>query len=156
MKNKELTDYKDLRLKHLVLNYNGSLACDGMLLPGIKKELQEIAKKVQVHILFDDTYGDVQAQLEEIPSEVFRLFLDKEDEKKLHYIMSLGLESTICIGNGRSDRLIIEKAKIGFVVIGKEGAAFEAIRAADEIFTNTISALKYLNNVLNNSESVIS
>ncbi len=43
----------------------------------------------------------------------------------------LGLEQTVCIGNGRNDRLMLKAAALGLAVILEEGIAGETIGAAD-------------------------
>jgi soluble P-type ATPase len=43
--------YKTLQFKHLVLDYNGTLAVDGELLPGVKEALKGLSEELQVHIM---------------------------------------------------------------------------------------------------------
>lgn len=46
--------YRKLRLKHIVLDYNDTIACDGELIAGVKENLTALADKLQVHILTAD------------------------------------------------------------------------------------------------------
>jgi soluble P-type ATPase len=39
-----------LRLEHLVLDFNGTLACDGALLEGVAPCLDRVAEHLQVHV----------------------------------------------------------------------------------------------------------
>ena len=39
----DIPGYRELRLEHLVLDYNGTLAEDGKLLPGVATTLQALA-----------------------------------------------------------------------------------------------------------------
>ena len=49
--------YKTIWIKHIVLDYNGTIAVDGVLVPGVKTALNALAEKVQVHVLTADTFG---------------------------------------------------------------------------------------------------
>jgi len=46
-----------LNLKHMVLDFNGTMACDGTLLPGVEERLNLLAEQLGVHILTADTFG---------------------------------------------------------------------------------------------------
>jgi len=140
--------YKVLNLKHLVLDYNGTLACDGQILPGVKESLKFLSEKLKIHVLTADTFGKARSNLEGVPCELLILPVDYQDKGKLEYVEHLKPEHTVCIGNGRNDRLMLKKAVLGIAVILEEGAAAETIIAADVVFTNIVSALDLLTNPL--------
>jgi soluble P-type ATPase len=48
---------RKLQLKHMVLDYNGTIAFDGDLIEGLKENLEALADKLQIHILTADTFG---------------------------------------------------------------------------------------------------
>ena len=52
--------HKTLNLSHLVLDYNGTIACDGRILEGVKERLETLAQSLEVHILTADTFGGVR------------------------------------------------------------------------------------------------
>jgi soluble P-type ATPase len=133
-----------LRLEHLVLDYNGTLACDGELLPEAKGRLAELAKKLRVHVLTADTFGTAGDKLPDLPCKLTVLPKDRQDAGKLQYIESLGTGAVVCIGNGRNDRLMIEHAALGIAVVLAEGAAADTLRAADIVCTDIASALDLL------------
>jgi soluble P-type ATPase len=62
--------YRTLVLSFLVLDYNGTIACDGHLIPGVRDRLEELAKTVSIHILTADTLGSVRKEMTDIPCEV--------------------------------------------------------------------------------------
>ena len=43
--------FGDLALEHLVLDYNGTLALDGKLLPGVTEVLGALEKELAIHIV---------------------------------------------------------------------------------------------------------
>lgn len=140
--------YKELKLKYLVLDFNGTLSCDGKLLEGVKERLEALSEDLEIHVLTADTFGRAQAQLEGIPCELFVLPLKGQDRGKLEYIERLGSKLTVCVGNGRNDRLMIEGAALGIAVVLDEGAAVETLMAADVVCSSIFSALDLLSNPL--------
>ena len=67
---------------------------------------------------------------------------------KLDYVKELGCENTVCIGNGRNDRLMLKEARLGIAVILTEGVAQSTLSSADVVCTNIVSALELLLNPL--------
>ena len=45
-----------IEARHLVCDYNGTLAVDGMLLPGVYDLLKSLAKELEIHIITADTF----------------------------------------------------------------------------------------------------
>lgn len=140
--------YKTLQFKHLVLDYNGTLAVDGELLPGVEDALKGLSAELQVHILTADTFGKVRSRVEDISCELSILPVENQDRGKLDYVKRLGAEQTVCMGNGRNDRLMLKEAALGIAVILEEGAAMETLVEADVVCTSILSALQLLTNPL--------
>lgn len=133
-----------LRLEHLVLDYNGTLARDGVMLHGITGRLEELAQKLKIHVLTADTFGKAGDEMAEVPCELVIVPQGRQDKAKQLYVQNLGADVTVCIGNGRNDRLMIEHAALGITVILDEGAAADTVRAADVVCTSIASALDLL------------
>jgi len=140
--------HKTLKLKHIVLDYNGTMAIDGRLIAGVKERLTALSDKLEIHVLTADTFGKVRSALEGFEAKLSILPLDKQDAGKLRYVQQLGPDVTVCIGNGRNDRLMIAAAALGITVVQEEGAAFETLKAADVVCTGIVSALGLLLNPL--------
>ena len=133
-----------LEIRHLVLDFNGTLAVDGVMLPGVRELLLALAGLLQVHIVTAGTFGGVEEQVRGIPC-VLKV-LDGADQagQKGRYVDELGAGQTACVGNGRNDRIMLEKAKLGILVIQQEGAAAESLLAADVVCTDILAALQLL------------
>jgi soluble P-type ATPase len=144
----EIPGHKTLRLEHLVLDYNGTIACDGRLLPGVKARLESLAGKLSVQVVTADTFGKAGSELKGIPCELVILPVEDQDKGKHEYVRKLGAESTVCIGNGRNDRLMLAEAGLGIAVVLEEGASIETLTAADVVCTSVTSALDLLLNPL--------
>ncbi len=137
-----------LRLKHVVLDYNGTIACDGALIAGVKENMTALADKLQVHVLTADTFGNVHDNLAGIDCRLSILAPDAQDVGKLNYIKALGIDHVVCVGNGRNDLLMLKEAALGVVVILQEGAAAGTVAAADIVCSDIVSALQLLQHPL--------
>ncbi len=144
----EIPGFKKLVLEHIVLDYNGTMARDGRLLEGVEERLKALGKGLQVHVLTADTFGRVKANLNALPCILEILPPGGQDQGKLSYVRRLGTENTVCIGNGRNDRLMLHEAALGIAVILEEGAAWAAACAADVVCTSITDALDLLLNPL--------
>jgi P-type E1-E2 ATPase len=137
-----------LRLSFLVLDYNGTLACNGILLDGVAERLIALSKNLSIHVVTADTFGTVEATLKSLPLTVRVLPQTGQNHAKMAYVSQLGCNETVCIGNGRNDRLMLQAAALGIAVMGPEGAAVDALQASDVVTTSIQSALDLLLNPL--------
>lgn len=144
----DIPGYRKLRLKHLVLDYNGTIACDGKLISGVKENLALLSDRLQVHILTADTFGQAHDNLKDMNCQLSILGPDAQDIGKLAYVKALGAEHVVCVGNGRNDRLMLKEAAMGIAVILEEGAAADTVAAADVVCTHIVSGLELLQNPL--------
>ena len=142
MLNISIPGFDDISLAHLVMDFNGTMACDGTLLDGVLRELiLSLSKHMQVHVLTADTFGSAEDQLKGLPILLSVLPKENQNKAKLAYVEKLGLESCVSIGNGKNDALMLEKSKIGVALIQEEGAAVTAINSADVVCKDIHSAL---------------
>ncbi|MHC1742603.1 MAG: HAD family hydrolase [Syntrophobacteraceae bacterium] len=133
--------FKSLQIDHLVLDFNGTLACDGRLLDGVRERLLTLAKDLTVHVLTADTFGNVARELDGLPCTLTVIPKEDEANAKLACIDKLGCATVICIGNGRNDKLMLSNAAVGICVIQTEGCSGEALRAADVVTTSILDGL---------------
>lgn len=141
-------DFGSLKLEHLVLDYNGTLAVDGEPIDGVKALLVALAQQLTVHIVTADTFGKVGSNMKGVDCILSVLPPGQQDVAKLEYVRGLGSAETVCMGNGRNDRLMLAEAALGIAVVLEEGAASETIQAADVVCKSIISALELLLNPL--------
>ena len=136
--------YKTLQLSQLVLDFNGTLACDGRLLEGVAERLNALAPEMKIHVVTADTFGTVRQQLAEIPCDVVVLPVENQDTAKRDFVGQLDADATVAVGNGRNDRLMLKAAALGIAVVQEEGAAVETVIAADIVCPDILSALDLL------------
>lgn len=141
-----IPEFGDLELAYLILDYNGTLAVNGILLTGLVPIINLLAQQLEVHIVTGDTYGTAKDQLKGINCKLMTLPAEKQSIAKLNYIESLEPDKVIAIGNGRNDKKLLKEAKIGIAVLGTEGTAAETICAADIVMLDIYSALNLIQN----------
>ncbi|MBI4505698.1 MAG: hypothetical protein HY691_09200 [Chloroflexi bacterium] len=79
-----------LTLCHLVLDVNGTLACDGVLLPGVAARLATLSERLTLHLLTADTHGRQAAIDRELGLGAVQMRPGApEDEQKAAYVRSL-------------------------------------------------------------------
>ena len=137
-----------LQLEHLVLDFNGTLACDGELLDGVAGLVGQLARHLLVHVVTADTYGRARTQLDGLPCKLVILESGDQTQAKRDYVQRLGPHAVACIGNGRNDRGMMEAAALGIAVIQGEGASPETVFRADVVASDVCDALQLLLNPL--------
>lgn len=137
-----------LHLKHLVLDYNGTIAFDGNLIRGIEEKINQLADDLKIHIITADTFGTVNQKCRNIKGKMKVLTTDNGSLEKEEFVDSLGAENVVAVGNGINDSLMLKKAALGIVVIGSEGAAQKTIKEADIVVKDIHNALGLLSNRL--------
>lgn len=140
----EIPDFGELSLEHLVLDYNGTIAIDGYLVPGIDIRLQSLSELLNIHVVTADTFGVAKERLANTPCKVVVLQPEGQDVAKADYVKKLGSERTVAIGNGRNDTGMLEEARLGIAVLLEEGTAAAAIGAADLVMASIEDALDIL------------
>ncbi|MEW6446979.1 MAG: ATPase P [Bacillota bacterium] len=135
-----------LKLKHIVLDFNGTFALDGAVLPGVVERLNSIAENLDVHIFTADTFGTAReacAALRCVIKVVSREVVGPEKER---YVEELGAANVVAVGNGANDVLMLRRAALGILVLGPEGTAAEALHAADVVVKDINDGLDLLVN----------
>jgi soluble P-type ATPase len=139
----EIPGRGDLRLAHLVVDLNGTLALDGRLIDGVPQRLTALRQQLDVHVLTADTFG-VGSQLEgELGSQTERI---RTGADKTAFVERWGADSVAAVGNGTVDAGMLSTAALGIAVLGREGLAREAMCSADIIVPDIHTALDLLLN----------
>lgn len=142
----DIPGFQKLELVHLVLDYNGTLAVDGELLPGVADLLVSLAPLIKIHVITADTFGLARAELADLPVELTIAPVESQADTKLQFVNGLGAEHVVAIGNGRNDRKMLQAAAIGIALIQREGGSAQAIANADLVCHSVIDALNLLRN----------
>jgi P-type E1-E2 ATPase len=134
----------NLRLAHLALDVNGTLAKDGRLLDKVAKTVTGLRDRLEVHLLTADTFGRQEHIDLMLGMRATRLQPGDEAGQKRAYVERLGAETVIAIGQGANDAGMLKVAAIGIAVLSEEGLAVEALLAADLVMPTIHDALALL------------
>ncbi len=146
MRTYEIPDFGTLHLTDLVLDFNGTLATDGLLLPDLGERLQRLAADMTLHVVTGDTHGTAAFELQGLGCKLHVLPSTDQGRIKREYILALGPAGVAAIGNGRNDARMLQTAALGIAVLGEEGCAGQALAAADMLARSIVDALDMLLN----------
>lgn len=127
-----------IEIDHLVLDLNGTLSDRGKLIDGVAERLELLARDLGLHLLTADTLGTAERLAGSLPVAMVRI---ERGAAKAEVVRTLGSDCTIAIGNGRNDEAMLREAALGIAVVGPEGAATSALRAADLVCHSILDAL---------------
>lgn len=128
------------RFNHILFDFNGTIAFDGMVLSSFVEHVSELSKQLDVHVVTADTFGTVQQQLTELPCRIHLIHGIQQAEQKQTYLHQLDASCTIAVGNGKNDVLMLQDAALGLAICGMEGMASVNASAAD-ILVPSLDAL---------------
>ncbi len=135
-----------VQLQYAVFDVNGSLAVDGVLIKGVEERIALLRGKLEVRLLTADTHGRQVEIDKQLKFKADRLVPGDERQQKAKYIWQLGAQNVVAIGNGSNDVDMLKAAAISIAIIGHEGAASEAINAADVVTFSVLDAIDILLN----------
>lgn len=144
----DIPGFRCLKLCYAVLDYNGTLALDGILPVPVRERIVALSRKLEVHVLTADTFGRAQRELQGLPCTLEVLTSDWQDSAKADYVRRLGPDQVVAIGNGRNDRGMLKVAVLSIAVLGAEGLAVEALGHSKVVVKSVLDALDLLDNPL--------
>ena len=134
-----------LHIKYLVLDFNGTIATDGVLDEGLAHRIQALASMgLEIHVITADTNGTAEAQCAGLPAQIHLFPKDQVALEKARLGRVLGKAHAACLGNGKNDLLMVEEAALSIVIIGREGAYAKTALVADLWVFTSIDGLDLL------------
>ncbi len=132
-------------IKDVVFDFNGTIAVGGKLIAEVSELINRFSDKMNFHVITADTYGSVEKEMAGVKCSVERIPENDQDKGKLAFIEKLGKENTLCVGNGKNDRLMLKEAVIGIAVVQEEGVCVDALLAADIACKSVIDVFSWFN-----------
>lgn len=129
-----------------MLDVNGTLALDGVLVDGVAERLAALREHLDVRLLTADTHGRQASIDAQLGLTANRLAPGQEREQKDAYVEQLGAAQTVAIGNGNNDAGMLETAGLGIAVMGGEGLSVAAMQTADIVVASILDGLDLLLN----------
>lgn len=137
-----------LELENLLLDQNGTLTEDGVLLPGVAEQIAVLRNHLSIYLLTADTFGSAAEVADQLAISLFKVSPEQGGPDKKDFLLNLDADRTAAVGNGYNDALMLEEAAVSIAVIGPEGCAVAALRKADIVVTNINDALDLFINPL--------
>lgn len=91
-----------LTLSHLILDYNGTIAEDGEIIPGIAPRLEQLSRDLQIYVITADTHGTAAQKCAGLPLQVMTFPTTEVGRIKAEEARKL-TGGVACIGNGFND-----------------------------------------------------
>jgi P-type E1-E2 ATPase len=133
-----------VQLEYLVSDVNGTLALDGQLLEGLARDIRSLRDRLEIHLLTADTHGKQAAIDLQLGLQAVRIPPGDEAGQKAAYVRKLGASRVVAIGQGANDAAMLKEAALGICVQSAEGAAIEALLAADIFVPDIFAVLELL------------
>lgn len=130
-----------IELQHAVFDVNGTLAVDGIAIPGAIDRLKTLSEHLSIHLITSSTHGKL-AEIERTLG--FPIHEIHHGDEKMRYVQHLGPASVIAFGNGVNDASMLRLATIGVAVVTPEGIATRALQGADVIAYGPLHAIDLL------------
>jgi soluble P-type ATPase len=131
----------NMEIENIVLDLNGTIATDGKIPSEVKEKINSLSKKTKIYILTADTQGTASVEISDMEVELVKVSEKDSAEVKLRVLESLDPTSTVAIGNGNNDHLILKEAALGIAVLGDEGISASTMKNADIVVKNISDAL---------------
>ncbi|WP_035239220.1 HAD family hydrolase [Desulfobacter vibrioformis] len=139
----EIPGIGPVRIQNVMFDFNGTIAADGRLLDGVGPAMNRLAPQLDFHVVTADTFGSVQAQLGGVKTEVVCISNQDQDRKKLDVLNRIGADTTMAVGNGVNDALMLKHARLGVAVLGAEGMALPALMSADVMIRHILDVFAF-------------
>ena len=139
----EIPGREALSIKHVVLDYNGTIAVDGHVIEPLRERFRSLLKQVSVTVLTADTYGTVRAECEPLGLRVETFPRSEAAACKAEIVRGLG-SGVACFGNGFNDIEMFDLSDLAVAVIEGEGMCAALLSHADVVVASACDGLDLL------------
>ena len=117
--------------KYAFFDLNGTLAVDGIIKNSTRILLKKLTSIIDVFVITADTFGVADKLFKGINVNLIKLNSNNGAVEKKEIIEKYNPENIVAFGNGFNDNLMLEKAKLGIIVLQEEGLCIETLKKAD-------------------------
>ena len=134
---------EELILRHLILDYTGTIAEDGEIIDSIRPRLEALSRELSICVITADTHGTAAQKCQGLPLRVLTFPTTQVGAIKAEEARKLG-GGVVTIGNGFNDIAMSDAADLSICVIGKEGCCGALLTHCDIVVTSIDDALDLL------------
>jgi P-type E1-E2 ATPase len=128
-----------LRISTLILDLNGTLAIDGVIISGVKERILKIQELgIKVILLSGDTMGTAQNIANELQVQLIHT---KNAEDKMNIALQFEKNNLAAIGNGKIDLKLFQNVGLSILTLQSEGVYTPTLLASTIIVPSIIDAL---------------
>jgi P-type E1-E2 ATPase len=142
----DVPEFGKLFLKNIVFDFNGTLAVDGKLISEAATRISLLSESLKIFVITADTFSTVKKELSNFPVTLKVIASERQSKEKRDFIIELGKENTIAVGNGNNDALMLKEAKLGIALLEAEGLSVKTLKNADLLCRNIIEVFELLQN----------
>lgn len=144
MKQFDIPGGNTIEIRHILLDYNGTIAIDGSPIPGVLEKIDQLKDAFHFHVITADTFGSVKTALKGTACSVVTIGNKDQARAKADYLEELGPEVTMACGNGVNDEFMLREAVLGVAVLQDEGLAVRTLMAADILIRDILDLFGFL------------
>lgn len=133
-----------INITTLLLDLNGTVACDGCLIEGVAERIAKLKEKVDIFLLTADTFGYGLKIAETLNIELFKVSNVDGNKDKKDFLHRFAASDVAAIGNGVNDFSMLEEAGLSIIIIGPEGCSVKSLIQADIAVNHINDALDLL------------
>lgn len=134
--------YGSLRIDNLILDLNGTLSIDGIIIKGVEKRLAQVKELIGNIFLFT---GDTNGNAIEIAKKLgLSVRITKTAKEKAIEANKIGADTTVAIGNGLIDSELFEIVRLSVATLQAEGVHMKTLQNADIVVPSINDALDIL------------
>ncbi len=137
----DIPGWGNVDIENIVIDLNGTIATDGKIPVEVKKRIKSLSHGVNIYVLTADTQGTANEETSDMSVKLIKIPGQDSKREKFDFLKTLDLEMTVAIGNGSNDQLNLKEAALGIAVLGDEGMSVSAMRNADIVVKDILSAL---------------
>jgi len=141
LKKISIPNYKDMEIKTIIFDFNGTIATDGIVNKDLKRKILDLSNDYNVVIITADTNNTVKKQFENtnILVEIIKNTNDKLEVSKKYVPF-------VVFGNGNNDIEIFNNSQLSIGVIGEEGCSAKLLLNCDIVVNNINNGIDLLLN----------
>ncbi len=139
----KIPGWEEMTLSHLILDYNGTIAEDGLIIESIRLRLAQLCEKLSIYVITADTHGTAAQRCQGLPLQVLTFPTTQVGQIKADEAKKL-TGGVVTIGNGFNDIQMSDAADLSICVMGKEGCCGALLTHCDVVVTSIDDALDLL------------
>lgn len=133
-------------IENVVFDYNGTIASNGKISETIKEKINILSKLVNIYVLTADTYGSAARECEGLNLTLKTFPKGDAADFKASIVSELGVDKTICFGNGYNDIKMFDIALLSVAVLESEGICSKLIQKSDVLVKSIENGIDLLLN----------